>query len=531
MRSFILALCLSALAPLALSLQPHSSKEKSAVAVSARAVAHDGEHLGKTAAARSELKASLLQQAPGGRASTSTHKNWFQRLGDAFTGVIVGILLVFISVPILWVGERRTAQMESLIGFAETEYKTIDANSSSEDNNGDLVYLSNLDARGLDAVADARFKQVSSSSGVVKLVTTVEVYQWVETSHTKEEKDNVGGGSTEKTTYTYSKEWRTDKIDSDQFFDRNGHENVFPVKGLELGGTTVVNQKVEYGSGYYLTEELASQLDAYEDASKKGNPFNLGDTLSFGGCFGGTTFKQSADHFLYEMQLGQLSIGDTRVFMKYVPDGPATVMALQDEGKTKDRMSFLPYRTIQRGWCGDEEEVLKERLTLQGRKELQEVVQEEETHLGPLDCICCCCIGACNLITTCIMSLAYPQVYHAWSGHLSASVCVSKLNSENSMISLGLRIGGWLCMWIGSLLIMKPFLVILDIIPFLGPWLSNNLAFLLGILSLFMTIGICGFICGLAYLRYHPTKALTYLVMPVLVVAGAVYLYMESQKS
>eukprot|EP00929_Paragymnodinium_shiwhaense_P007352 TRINITY_DN111257_c0_g1_i1.p1 TRINITY_DN111257_c0_g1~~TRINITY_DN111257_c0_g1_i1.p1 ORF type:complete len:602 (+),score=113.40 TRINITY_DN111257_c0_g1_i1:103-1908(+) len=468
---------------------------------------------------------SSSEQSPGGGKTTTTSKNWFQRMGEAFGSVVMGIVLIIFSIPVLWVGEKRSAQMESVISLAESEHKVIGSESADPDNRGELVHLSGDDARGVAPVSDERFKQVQAQSGVIAIRSDVEVYQWVEEKEEREEKNSLGGGTTTTTTYSYRTEWRSSRIASSGFNESNGHENFFPVAGLELGSDDATCNRVEYGGGFLLPQGLVCQLTEYRYAGHSGNPFGLGDCLAFET----TTFTKKGEHYYHEQHEGQTTVGDTRVSIEYVADGPATIMAVQAQGTEEGRDSFLPYRLISRGWCGISDDERKRRLIEQGERSNDDVAKDEECSLGPLNLLFCCCLCACNLVNRCIMGIALPEVYHVWDGQKSVRECIDYITGMNNCLNLTLRIVGWLMMAIGLHSIFKPVFVLIDIIPFFGPWLSDNIEVIVGFCCAVVTLVVSSIIVGLAYLVYHPKKALLYLILPMVAIAGVAYLCMNGK--
>jgi hypothetical protein len=52
----------------------------------------------------------------------------------------------------------------------------------------------------------------------------VEMYQWEEEEHT-ETHDEMGGGQTTETTYTYNKVWSENHIDSSNFYKSSQYVN------------------------------------------------------------------------------------------------------------------------------------------------------------------------------------------------------------------------------------------------------------------------------------------------------------------
>merc|ERR1712113_482700 len=52
----------------------------------------------------------------------------------------------------------------------------------------------------------------------------------------------------------------------------------------------------------------------------------------------------------------------------------------------------------------------------------------------------------------------------------------------------GLRLAGWLALWIGFSMLFKPLEVLLDIIPFLGPYLGTGLSYLIYFFTFLLTL-------------------------------------------
>lgn len=488
---------------------------------------------------RGPASASLLSDSPklenNGDGGTTEHKSWFSKLKDSMWSVVIGIVLIIFSVLVLWVGEKRSAQMESLITLASRECHSVSGDAADPNNRGTLVHLSGKDARGMADIHDARFsEEVACKSGVIRIRSKVEVYQWIEESEKKEEKDRVGGGTTTTTTYKYKQEWRATRIDSSSFNQRAGHENAFPVDGLALGTKDVTCARVEYGQGFLLSAGMAEQLTDFQCASTAGNPFKLGDSVHFNG----KEFHKEGGYYVFskegnlyhhhdhdeESTRGAHVVGDTRVQFEYVPDGPATIMALQARSEEQDRDGFLPYRLVSRGICGLSQDELKRRLIARGELPKDEAAQEEQCHLGPLDCVFCCCLCACNIVYAIVFHIGLPEIYYVFSGRKSTKECLDDITNGNKCATMCLRILGWLMMLFGLYSLFEPIFVVIDIVPYLGPWLSDKIALVTGFFSALVTLIISLVIVGFAYLIYHPKKALIYLVLPALLIAGVVVL-------
>ncbi len=93
----------------------------------------------------------------------------------------------------------------------------------------------------------------------IKLKRTVEMYQWEEESHTETE-DEVGGGQTETTTYSYHTKWSDTPIDSSSFYEQKGHRNPTTWK---YQSETFVQDKITLGD-LMLTDVFVNQLNTWK---------------------------------------------------------------------------------------------------------------------------------------------------------------------------------------------------------------------------------------------------------------------------
>ena len=162
------------------------------------------------------------------------HTSWFERMSDAFGSVIAGLIMIWFSLPIMWINERRNARMESLIKVGGSECTTTTPEFQNSELRGTLVHVPAGHAHGAAPMQDDRFRSVCCDSGILMIKSVVQVFQWTEQKHEKKTKDNIGGGTTKKSWYTYETEWSSTRIDSGNFHEA-GHNNVFPVTGLVLG--------------------------------------------------------------------------------------------------------------------------------------------------------------------------------------------------------------------------------------------------------------------------------------------------------
>lgn len=449
-------------------------------------------------------------------ATTTTSEGFLERMQNALTGFLIGLVLLLFSVPVLWVNESHNAKMESLIAYASSHCRTVAGKAAEDSNRHTLVHLQGEQAKAVGRVADDDF-EVKFDGGCIHLARDVSVYQWVE-HQKKEEREKLGGGKETTITYSYKKEWSSSWNDSSAFGDRNYRGLNKRPNNLELGRKVKTAARVDYGEGFVLTSELVDKCSDYKSASEK-----IGKSIKCsGGFMNSCTFTKTDDDHYYHSTTGSSNyhsaeIGDTRVKFTYVPDGPYSAVALQARGK--DRETFLPYRLIKRGWCGINEDEEKDQLKTQGEKSTSDLADEAGCP-GPLACICC----ACNLVMKCFAAAVGTEIYDVFPGSLSQSECFKRIASKEWFKTWCFRIVGWVMMFGGLYLLFGPFLLIIRALPFIGPFLSDFGGGLIWFLCGFTTLIIASAIIVLAYLVFHPLLGLLYGGLATALVVGVVVL-------
>ena len=251
----------------------------------------------------------------------TSNSSWFTRLGKAFTGIVVGIILIIVGIALLFWNEGRAVKTYNTL--KEGQGLVIDVASDSVDaaNDGKLVHLT-ADALTDETLVDQDF---GISANVIRLRRDVLMYQWEETRQTETRK-KIGGGEETVTTYTYSKEWRRSLNDSSNFQSPSGHENPseFPFDSMTWDA-----ENVPVGA-FYLSPDLVSQLSDFAGLSVREIPEGAAwpedAKLSNGGIFLGADTAQP-------------QIGDVWINFSVVEQGPVSLIAAQN-GDT-----FAEYQT------------------------------------------------------------------------------------------------------------------------------------------------------------------------------------------
>ena len=154
-------------------------------------------------------------------AVTETVKeSWGSRLGGSIKGMLAGLAMFVAGFPVLFCNEGRSVKTAKALDEGEGACVSVESPAAVDhDLDGRLVHMTGK-ADTKDVLTDDTF---GISVVALRLERNVEMYQWVEESHTTEKK-NLGGSVTKTTTYTYSKEWRDEAVDSSDFKEP-GHDN------------------------------------------------------------------------------------------------------------------------------------------------------------------------------------------------------------------------------------------------------------------------------------------------------------------
>ena len=185
--------------------------------------------------------------------TVKTTTSYGQRMKNSFSKVLTGILLVIGATILLFWNEGRTVKTTRMLKGAQKECVHLaDPSTVDPSFEGKMVHVNGFAATD-DVLTDSYFGVFTNA---VKLIRNVEYYQWEEHSKT-ETRDKIGGGQEEITTYTYTKEWVSSPINSDNFADPD-YQGRNTVKA-NIEDNTEIAKNVNLGA-YKLTPGLISQM-------------------------------------------------------------------------------------------------------------------------------------------------------------------------------------------------------------------------------------------------------------------------------
>ncbi len=155
-----------------------------------------------------------------GSVKTVSRQSWLGRIGGAVKSMVLGVLLFVLAFPLLWWNEGRAVTTYKSLTEGSRNVISVQADRVDPDNEGRLVHLTGQAVTD-DVLEDDTF---GKSATAIRLRRIVEMYQWREsTSRSTERK--VGGAAETTTTYSYSKTWSENPIDSSRFQNPEGHTN------------------------------------------------------------------------------------------------------------------------------------------------------------------------------------------------------------------------------------------------------------------------------------------------------------------
>ncbi len=91
-----------------------------------------------------------------------TRQSWFSRIGGAIKGVLLGVVLVIVAFPILFLNEGRAVRRHRTLTEGAGLVESISADSPHEAHHGKLVHVSG--PRMTDAVLEDTVFGVSANA-------------------------------------------------------------------------------------------------------------------------------------------------------------------------------------------------------------------------------------------------------------------------------------------------------------------------------------------------------------------------------
>lgn len=358
-----------------------------------------------------------------------TSESWFGRIGGAIKGVLVGVVLFAVAFPLLFWNEGRSVSRYKTLKEGAGAVITVTSESVAPANSGQLVHVTGK-ADTDNTLTDNAF---GVSANAIKLKRVVEMYQWKETSQSSTEK-KVGGGTKTTKTYSYSKTWSANPINSANFKKSAEHQNP---QSMPYTSSEQVAKDVTLGA-FTLSSSLVGKINNYAPLSVE-NDFDLPEQIK-------STVRPNNGGFYIGTDPASPQIGDIRISFQVAKPTEVSVIAKQVES------TFEPYAT-----------------KAGGRIELLQ------------------------------------------TGTHSAAAMIQKEQESNKMLTIILRIAGFLLMLTGLNMILRPLSVFADVLPFLG----NIVGAGTGIISFLLAAVLSLITIAIAWIFYRPLLGIILIVVAV----------------
>ncbi|CAB9516377.1 Transmembrane protein 43 [Seminavis robusta] len=376
---------------------------------------------------------------------------------NACLGVVIGWLLFFGSIVVMFWNEGRTVKRANDIDEAEERYVSLklsdiieaDRNSTSsvEDARFALSQYANKlvhitgDISTSVIIQDPLFGingKIAEDENALKLRREVEMYQWKEDRHTEGSKKN------KKTVYTYEKVWSDEHYDS-SYFHESGHDNpafpfreaTFTANPILMDDTVALGEPAVDLINWFIpwrypvnlttiTDEMSAQKKEHLEVSDSGQSFYYHYTV--------TTSTSN------NTRTSSPEVGDTIIGFKVVYPTKISIIAYYDGSR------------------------------------LDEYTTEAER----------------------------PFILVA-RGSVDAATMLQDARDENTAIAWALRAIGFKAMFFGICLILQPLAMAADIIPCIGDILSESISgCLIPMVACIISVPLALFVISLGWLWYRP---------------------------
>ena len=180
-------------------------------------------------------------------------KGWLQRLSESFGGIVTGFVVIALATWLLWWNEGRTFKTAGAIGEAELVTQDVqDISRIDPALEGKVIHATGR-AVTQEVLRDPVF---GVEANALSIQREAEYYQWQEHSRSETRK-KLGGGEETVTTYTYSREWVSNPIESANFHDPDYRSRNTTLANIE--DSTIWANTVTFGA-YTLPDFLKHSI-------------------------------------------------------------------------------------------------------------------------------------------------------------------------------------------------------------------------------------------------------------------------------
>lgn len=395
-----------------------------------------------------------------------TRQGWGSRLMGSIRGIAVGGLLFLISFPVLWWNEGRAVQTYQSLSEGRGAVVNVAAEPLDPANEAKLVHVTGT-ATAEGTLVDEQFRV--NAAGSLKLRRTVEMFAWEEDVETETRK-KVGGSKETKKTYSYEKRWMEYPEDSAEFKISEGHHNPPMKYETEIWTATPITL-----GGFALSGNLAGDISSWDDIAFDAAMLTALPTEVSG------VQEQPTDAVPQKKRRRR-----KKARKQVVAPAPPVVHA-------KEGALYIGADPLNPK-IGD----LRVRFAQVRPAEVSVIAAQ---------------VG--NTLTG-YQTEAGDELEMLSMGAQAASAMFEEAEANNAVLTWVLRVVGFLMMFFGVNLILGPFRVFADVIPFLGSFMAVGI----GIVGFVVAAPLSLITIALAWLYYRPILGIALLAVAVGAVVG-----------
>ncbi len=407
----------------------------------------------------------------------TTSESWFSRIKSSIGGIFIGLIMIVISFPVLFLNEGRAVKTSKSLKEGAAAVIDVPASPIDAANNGKLVHFTGM-TNTATTLKDPIF---GVEAKALTLSRAVEMYQWKQTSKSTT-KEKVGGGKETTTTYDYEKEWSSSPISSADFKKKQGHENPtsFPYKAemmaakdVTVGDFKIPERVIEgLGGGKAITLEES----AIAAAPGKATPTPAAATPT------------PASSPVVATATASPSVAATPTPMPTVAAAPGSMKPRVENG------AFYYGENPASPQIGD----MRVKFTALDPTEISVLAAQTGNTIAPYQ------------------TKAGRALETVQTGSATAAEMFASARKGNTILTWALRFGGWLLMFIGLTMLFKPLVMIGKFVPFIGSMIAAGT----GLISFAIASVLSLIVVAIAWIVYRPLMGLV-----LFVIAGAIAVF------
>ncbi|CAD8204230.1 unnamed protein product [Paramecium octaurelia] len=384
---------------------------------------------------------------------------------------LAGIILFILAFPILWLNEYKAAENEVNLERAEKECVSTNCLEVNPNLEKRLVHI-NGQTRTNEILKDEDFGVEVDNCLVLK--RKVETYQWIR----KEETEGVG--KDKKVKVFFVPEWSAIKHESYENFSNNESDWTVKKKSkyskeVYLGVYLLTKFQLKQARNFQVIQPSQEWVSACQQAFPKKTQ----------------EYVKIEDEYVYFNKVnGNFTVGDQRIKFQKVKCGDATVVS-QQKGNT-----FEPYslHVNESKLLNDYDDKGSDHSIYVGQ-DLSQILKEKDDE---------------NALQRQLKHLLEPIKYIDWliEKVLTIHEVFDHKLKESRKLTYAVRFLGLLLMFFGLMLFFSPVVYVISWFPLLGRFMAELSTLMFAIVSFFISVPLTLITIALAWLRFHPKRAL-----------------------